>query len=209
MMNFSNGAINPVIRDIIGAAKDGNFIILGKLFHHKVPAKVLINSLCYSVSNSHIACCNILLNKGADINGVGLYGSTPLSTAVGKLDLNIATLLLDRGANVNATDDIGRTPLLAGIQHFADISLIQLLLDAGANVNIADSRGLTPLWATILYNGSPDVMRLLFEYGADGTVPYFGKTLLQIARKNGLAEFVHILNEQLNLNNRPDSYVTA
>ncbi|MBC7949665.1 MAG: ankyrin repeat domain-containing protein [Chitinophagaceae bacterium] len=184
-------------------------LILSKLLRNDIPAKVLINALCYSVSNSHLACCKLLLDKGADINGVGLYGSTPLSTAAGKLEIEIADLLLQRGANVNAADDIGRTPLLVAIQHFADISFLRLLLDAGADANIVDYRGLTPLWATLLDNGSPDIMRLLFEYGADGTRPYFGKTLLQIARKNGLAVFVQILGEQPNQKNRPISNVTA
>jgi ankyrin repeat protein len=208
-MTFSNGAIKPIIRDIIKAAKGGDEFTLRKLLHNDIPAKVLTNALCYSVSNSHLTCCKLLLDKGTDINGVGLYGSTPLSTAAGKLNVEIANLLLNRGADVNAADDVGRTPLLVAILHFADISLLRLLLDAGADANRVDSRGLSPLWATILENGSPDIMRLLFEYGADGTLPYFGKTLLQIARKNGLAAFVQILDGQPNLKNRTISNVTA
>jgi len=193
-----NSAIDPVSRDVIRAAKEGDAQLLQRLSQHEIPAKVMINALCYSVSNGHLPCCRILLNRGTEVNGVGIYGSTPLSTAVGKLNLEIASMLLQRGADVNASDEVGRTPLLVAILNLGGLDLIRLLLEAGSKVNLADSRGLTPLWATIFYNGNPDIMRLLLEYGADHTVTYFGKTLLEVTRKNGLKEFEQILAALLN-----------
>jgi ankyrin repeat protein len=102
-------------------------------------------------------------------------------------------MLLERGANVNSCDEIGRTPLLVAILKLGGLDLLKLLLDAGADANKADNRGLTPPWATMLENGNPEVMRLLLEYGADATVPYFGKTLLYVAEKNGFKEIEQIL----------------
>lgn len=195
MMMSSNNAIQPVNRDVIRVAKEGDEQLLQSLLRHDIPAKVLINALCYSAGNGHMNCCRLLLDKGADIDGVGFSGSTPLSTAAGRLEVDIADLLLQRGADVNTRDEIGRTPLLKVILNSGEMGLIRLLLAAGADVNMADNRVLTPLWATILENGNPDVMRLLLEYGADATVTYFGKTLLEIARKNGLKEFEQILVE--------------
>jgi ankyrin repeat protein len=133
------------------------------------------------------------------VNGVGLNGSTPLSTAAGKSEIEIADVLLQHGADVNARDEIGRTPLLVAILNFVDIGLLRLLLETGADVNMEDKRGLTSLWATILENGNPYILRLLLEYGADAAVPYFGKTLLEVARKNGLREFEQILLTPPNL----------
>jgi len=194
-MILSNGAISPVHRDIIRSAKDGDVLFLSNLLNNEIPAKVLINALCYSVRNSHLPCCKLLLDNGANVDGVGLYGSTPLLTAVGRLNLEIARMLLQRGADVNARDEIGRTPLLVAILNIGDTGLLRLLLEAGADANMADSRGLPPLWAAMLENGNPDVLRLLLECGADATVQYFGKNLLEIARKNGLKEFEQILEE--------------
>lgn len=194
-MTLINGAISPVHRDIIRSAKDGDVLFLSNLLHNEIPAKVLINALCYSVCNSHLHCCKLLLDNGANVNGVGLYGSTPLLSAVGKLNLEIASMLLQRGADVNARDEIGRTSLLVAILNIGDTGLLGLLLEGGADANMADSRGLTPIWATMLENGNPEIMRLLLEYGVDATVTYFGKNLLEIARKNVLKEFEQILEE--------------
>ena len=118
MLKSSNSAIEPVYRDVIKTAKEGDAQLLQSLLRHEIPAKVLINALCYSVCNAHLPCCRILLDKGADVNGLGLYGSTPLSTAAGRLEVEIAEMLLQRGADVNARDDTGRTPLLAAILNF-------------------------------------------------------------------------------------------
>lgn len=177
------------------------------LLRHNIPAHILINALCYSVFNAHLPCCRILLDKGANINGVGLYGSTPLLTAAGRLNFEIANLLLQRGADVNTRDDIGRTPLLVAILNFAEMDILHLLLEAGADANSADSRGLTPLWATLLDNRNPDVLRLLLQYGADASVTYFGKIPINIARKKGFTTFVYILVTQPHLEQRLHKHV--
>jgi ankyrin repeat protein len=196
-MKSRNSSIEPIYRDVIKAAKEGDAQLLQSLLRHNIQAKILVNALCYSATNSHLPCCALLLDKGADVNGVGLYGSTPLSTAAARLDVEIAALLLQRGADVNTKDENGRTPLLAAILNSANVSIVRLFLDAGADANMADRRGLTPLWATMLENGNPDILRLLLHYGADATMPYFGKTLLDIARKNGLKELEQILEEYI------------
>lgn len=189
----SNSAIDPVSRDVIRASKDGDVQLLQNLLRHDIPAKVMINALCYSVINAHLPCCRALLDRETDVNGMGIYGSTPLTTAASTLNLEIVRMLLQRGANVNVSDEVGRTPLLAAILNIGERDLIRLLLEAGSEANLADSRGLTPLWATVLYNGNPYIMRLLLEYGANHTVTYFGKTLLEVALKNNLKEFAYIL----------------
>lgn len=194
-MTLTNSVIDPVCRDIIRAAKEGDAQLLQSLLLHTLSAKVMINALCYAISHGHLACCRLLLDKGADINGVGLSGSTPLLTAVGTQNIEIADQLLQRGADVNASDEAGRTPLLVAILNLSGLDLIRLLLDAGANTNQIDNRGLAPLWATILENRNPDIMRLLMQYGADTTVSYFGKLLIDVARKNGLNDFEQILTQ--------------
>jgi|GEM_PF-3978356 len=207
-MNSSNSTIEPIHRDVIKAAKEDDAHLLQSLLRHNIPAHILINALCYSVYNAHLSCCRILLDKGIDINGVGLYGSTPLLTAAGRLNFVIAEFLLKRGADVNARNDIGRTPLLVGILSFADMDLLRLFLEAGTDANIADSRGLTPLWATLFDNRNPDILRLLLQYGADATMTYFGRLPIDIARKNNLKRFEQILVTPPPLEHKPNNHVT-
>lgn len=64
----------------------------------------------------HTEIVTLLLDRGADMNGSGYDGMTPLHYAVHRLplaagNLEFVTLLLDRGADVNARDDNGCTPL--------------------------------------------------------------------------------------------------
>lgn len=207
-MKFSNSFIEPVYRDVIKAAKEGDVQLLRSLLQHNIPAYILINALCYAVFNAHTSSCRILLDNGVDINGVGLYGSTPLLTVAGRLNFEIADLLLKRGADVNARNDIGRTPLLVAILNFAEMDILRLFLEAGADANIADNRGLTPLWATLLDNRNPGILRLLLQYGADASVTYFGKLPLDIARKNNFKRFEEIL-ETPPLEHKPSSHVTT
>ncbi len=188
-----NSPINSVNRDVIRAAKEGNAQLLQSLLLHDSPAHILVNALCYSAGNGHQDCCKVLLDKGANVNGVGLYGSTPLATAAGALEVDIVIMLLQCGADVFARDEIGRTALLTAVLNSGELTLLRLILDAGADANMEDSRGLTPLWATLLETGNPESMRLLLEYGADATKPYFGKTLLEIVRNKGLMEFERVL----------------
>jgi ankyrin repeat protein len=190
-----NSSINSVNRDIIWAAKEGDAQLLQSLLEQVCPANILVNALCYSAGNGHQDCCRVLLDKDTDINGVGLYGSTPLSTAAGALEVDIVVMLLQCGADVFTRDEIGRTALLTAILNSGDLTILRMLLDAGADANMEDSRGLTPLWATLLETENPESMRLLLEYGADATKAYFGKTLLGVVRKKGLMEFESVLVE--------------
>ena len=97
--------------------------------------------LCYGASPHdearRIACAELLLAAGANIEATDCYGDTPLSIAVyvpSKDCPRLVQYLLDAGANPNAIGDGGWTPL-----HYASengfVEVANLLIKHGAAVN--------------------------------------------------------------------------
>ncbi|MBA3954692.1 ankyrin repeat domain-containing protein [Candidatus Dependentiae bacterium] len=105
-----------------------------------------------------------LLELGASPNVVDANDETPLHTAVGRENIEIAQLLLERGANPNATNYLDLTPLHSAAQ-LGYSAIAQLLLAKNANPNAAPSRGTTPLTFAVS-NGRTEVTRLLLQFGA-------------------------------------------
>src|SRR5712664_1309834 len=102
-----------------------------------------------------------LLNSGAEVNGAGSNGSTPLTQAAETGNLVIARLLLDRGANVNYPNRRGSTPLHIAV----DASIDGTLQDGGKQGD-----------------EETQMIELLLEYDASTTVPnHYNKTPLDIA----------------------------
>lgn len=66
-------------------------------------------------------------------------GSTPLSDAAFRGNLEIVKLLLDRGANVNATNRDGNTPLI-GAAFMCRTEVVRLLLDKDASTSHRNNR---------------------------------------------------------------------
>lgn len=69
-------------------------------------------------------------------------GSTPLSDAAFRGNLEIVKLLLDRGAKVNATNRDGNTPLI-GAAFMCHTEIVRLLLDKGASTSHKNRRNET------------------------------------------------------------------
>lgn len=75
---------------------------------------------------------NILLQSGADINGVNSDGKTALHKAVEDNDLESVSFLTDNGANLNIKDQDGHTPAYYAEQ---GSPIYNLLIESGAKVN--------------------------------------------------------------------------
>ena len=79
----------------------------------------------------------VLLERGATVDQVTIFGETPLHFAAQEGHHYAAILLLDRGAQINLADNAGWTPLIwASISGHCD--MIRLLLSRGAAL---DTRG--------------------------------------------------------------------
>ncbi|MEL6986457.1 MAG: ankyrin repeat domain-containing protein [Bacteroidota bacterium] len=84
-------------------------------------------------------CLELLLQNGADINGVGT-SIPPLHMAAEEGKMAIVNALLSKNVNLNKKDPYGRTALMYAASE-GKTSIVKKLVEAGAEVSIADSYG--------------------------------------------------------------------
>ena len=141
---------------------------------------------CLHVASAfgHVECCQVLLDRGADVEAKDKFGHTPLMYAT---TCEVVQLLLSRGANANTRDNDGWTALHHCARDSLDKRCVGKLVSAGANVNAEDHNGWTPLMVLIWSHCSmADVEELelgleLVKRGADAnTTDHDGRTLLHL-----------------------------
>ena len=147
----------------------------------------------------HKAVVQLLLNRGADPNGKGENGLTPLHKAAkcqsGKCLKEVVLLLLEKGAEVNKPDNDGWTPLHYTV-FTGCIEVVKLLLEKGAMVNARAKDGTTPLHNATYY-GQKEFLLFLIEKGAEVNEPdNNGWTPLHQAALDGRKKIVELLLEK-------------
>ena len=140
--------------------------------------------LLYAVSVRKPAVAAMLIDKGADVNGVcadpEALQDTPLANAANGGDIPMAKLLLKRGADINGGKSKTFTPLMAAL-FWQDESVAKFLVASGADVNRGDGNGLTPLMVS---RSMPAMTKLLLTHGAAvNAKTYSGTTALMMAAK--------------------------
>lgn len=137
-----------------------------------------------------------LLSKGADPNAE-IYGSTPLSMAVGGYTENwkpVAEALLAKGAKIEATDNEGQTALLRALSNggSSQKEKIAWLISKGADINTRSRYGKNAL-ETALSGSSSEVVTLILEKADVKKADENGNTPLFAAVNRGNAEYVRLL----------------
>jgi ankyrin repeat protein len=153
--------------------------------------------LLYAARENCIACVDVLLAKGADIDLPDPDGVTPLHLAIMNANWDLAKRLIEAGANVDQWDIYGAAPLFTAVglhtrvdggrasidpvNETKGIEIVRMLLERGANPNMqlffrpadvrgsTNTRGSTPLIRAAT-NGDEEVIKLLLEHGADATI---------------------------------------
>jgi serine/threonine-protein phosphatase 6 regulatory ankyrin repeat subunit B len=155
--------------------------------------------LLYAARENCIACVDMLLGHGADIDMPDPDGVSPLQLAIMNANWDLAKRLIEAGADVDQWDIFGEAPLFSAIgqrqridgghasidepNETKGIDIVRLLLEHHANPNMqlffkpanvrggtaTLTRGSTPLIRAAA-NDDKEVVKLLLENGADATV---------------------------------------
>lgn len=116
-----------------------------RYFHHM---EYGITNLYYPAMNGSADIVHMLLESGADPNGICYNGLFPLYTAAENGNLTVVEELISHGAEINKTTPRGCTSILNAAEE-GKIDVIQYLLDNGADPYIQDEAGRTAIDAAI------------------------------------------------------------
>ena len=156
-----------------------------------------LTPLLYAARENCVACVEVLLAKGADIDLPDPEGVSPLLVAIMNANWDLAKSLIMAGADVNQWDIYGEAPLFTAVdlRNRIDggrasidplnatngLAIVNVLMERGANPNMqlffkpanmrgsTNTRGSTPL-VRAANNGDLQVVKLLLEHGADATL---------------------------------------
>jgi ankyrin repeat protein len=156
-----------------------------------------LTPLLYAARENCLACADVLLAHGADIDLPDPDDVSPLLVAIMNANWDLARKLVEAGADVHQWDIYGESPLYTAVNlrnridggrasidppnTTTGLAIVTLLLDRGANPNAQlafkpagargplNTRGATPL-IRAAYDGDLDVVKLLLAHGADPTI---------------------------------------
>ncbi|BAY89790.1 MULTISPECIES: ankyrin repeat domain-containing protein [unclassified Tolypothrix] len=127
-----------------------------------------------------ISILNLLISRGATVNGRSSYGETAIKVAAHLGRFDAVQLLLNAGAN---PEQLGWTELMHAIV-FGNLEQVKLLLEKGAQQDVCDSWQRTPFLLSIQV-GELAKTKLLLAMGANrNDVGISGKTPLMYAIEN-------------------------
>ena len=153
-----------------------------------------LTPLLYAARENCLACVEVLLENGADVDLPDPDGVSPLRVAIMNANWDVARHLILAGADVNQWDIYGEAPLFTAIGLYTRIdggrasidplnetdglTIVKALLDRGADPNMqlffrpanvrgsTNTRGSTPL-IRAANNGDLEIVNLLLAHGAD------------------------------------------
>ena len=156
-------------------------------------ADVEYATLADAAMNRDAAAVRAMLERAADVNALGTYGTPALHWIVRVEDRATAGLLLDAGADPNMADRHGIVPLHLAIEN-GDRAMVDLLLAAGTDPRARGSAGETPL-VLAARAGVAAIAERLLERGApvDERDHEYDQTALMVAVREGHADVARLL----------------
>lgn len=165
-----DGDKRPIYKSIIdGAAAEGQVEALRLLLDRGGNPGI---ALFYGAERKKVKAVELLLSRGAEVNGTFQYKKTPLHATTQKwgslkaeTTLATAGLLINQGADVNALTYNKQTPLYFATKYYPTV--VQLLLEHGADPNLnADLALFVDDEEKVL------LVRMLLEAGADPNIKF-------------------------------------
>jgi ankyrin repeat protein len=107
----------------------------------------------------------MIINYGADVNGISVWGNSALMFAVWNENIDMINFLIERGINVNLANKRKLTPLMAATIK-ENISIVKILLNNGADINMTDIGNYNALRYAIERNNET-LIAILKEHGSE------------------------------------------
>jgi hypothetical protein len=136
-----------------------------------------------AAQNGNLACLEILMEVRADVDIAHESGATALFFAAQTGHHHCLKVLIDAKCRVDVPITDGSTPLLAAVE-INYIECVDMLVQARADVNSVPASGATPIYVAAARNYI-ECLKILKMAGADATIPFKGKSPVQIAREKG------------------------
>ncbi|XP_034153463.1 ankyrin repeat and EF-hand domain-containing protein 1 isoform X1 [Esox lucius] len=111
------------------------------------PEKVYVN-ISYCVKTGDLESLSLAFIQGVPVDVKDCYYKTPLMTACGSGNYDVAEFLVGLGADVNACDQFSWTPLHHA-SHGGQLDILDLLVCSGSVVDAVAMNGATPLMRAI------------------------------------------------------------
>lgn len=146
--------------------------------------KIATKALLWATEHNNAGITEFSLKVGADVNGRGRNGNTPLHFSVMSESQENVDALLRAGALPNLKDDEGIVPLHHAVVANSEeisVTLTKTLLKAGADPNIPAPHSGAPIhWA--IGKGRKHIADVLLKGGCNPNIPnHYGETPLHQA----------------------------
>lgn len=147
--------------------------------------------LIHAVLSGRTDVVEVLLEAGADVNGLSRNGSSPLCFAAMHSGVEMVQLLLDRGAKTDAQRD-GRASPMKGAIFSGDVEVVDLLTEHGGDPSDTTEwrKGDSPVLRAAQYGHAELYKRLVASGMALEWFDDLGRTPTHLAAENGFAEIV-------------------
>lgn len=153
----------------------------------------------FAASWGRVECLRLLLDHGANPNGMGVWAQTPAHFAARSAldpEARCIRLLAERGAALDLNDNQGESPLHWAAR-FGDERSIKLLVGQGARVNAQSADGMTPAMLAALSDKLENLIALA-EAGADLSIRCRqGASAASIAQRQGSGACSHFIQSQI------------
>ncbi|XP_064111151.1 protein fem-1 homolog A-like isoform X2 [Macrobrachium nipponense] len=151
---------------------------------------------CAAVGGQY-AVIDYLLSKGANVNGITRFKSTPLRAACIHGHLDIAKLLVEHGASTETTDPYSFTCLMLAA-HNCRLEIVKYLLEIGVDVNGKSIDGQSALHVSAEM-GHIEIMKVLLDHSGQMDADISGNTPLILASFRCHVEMVEYLVSRTDL----------
>ncbi|XP_029285845.1 cyclin-dependent kinase 4 inhibitor C isoform X1 [Cottoperca gobio] len=156
----------------------------------------MTDTLCNASARGDLHQVLLLLQNGADVNGLNTSNRTALQV-VNFGNVKVVEALLEAGADTSVRDPVLNLTVMHDAARAGYIDSVRMLMDHGADINLTDDVGNLPLHLAAM-EGNLEATQLLIERTANPQTPNGqGHTAGQLAHQHGRVDTAKYIDDYL------------